>query len=99
MEAKSFGNTVFLRDGADLREITCIHDALLFLDAWPMERRGPIYNTALRACRAACDGSMAADRARSAFLGFARSTGILEKTAVSMDPWKLSSKRGRIAPV
>ncbi|RLP26335.1 DUF982 domain-containing protein [Mesorhizobium sp. YM1C-6-2] len=56
------------------------HDeALDFLDKWPRNRRGPIYEIALRACRGAYSHDVPLDVARSAFVGFARSAGIHEK--------------------
>ncbi|MEO5322420.1 DUF982 domain-containing protein [Mesorhizobium sp. CC13] len=100
MEAKPFGNPVLVKEGEDrIREIACIDEALTFLGTWPETRRGPIYQTAVRACRAACEGSMAPEKARSAFAGFARSTGILEKAIVTLEPWKIDPKRGRDIPI
>ncbi|WP_318012598.1 MULTISPECIES: DUF982 domain-containing protein [unclassified Mesorhizobium] len=45
---------------------------------WPRNRRGPIFETALRACQRAYDGHVPASLARDAFAGFARSARILE---------------------
>ncbi|WP_436163446.1 DUF982 domain-containing protein [Mesorhizobium sp. LjRoot246] len=39
-----------------VQEITCLDDALDFLDEWPIHRRGPIFDTARRACHRAFDG-------------------------------------------
>ena len=62
-----------------IQEITSLDEALDFLEEWPRNRRGPIYEIALRACRGAYSHDVPLDVARSAFVGFARSAGIHEK--------------------
>jgi hypothetical protein len=58
----------------DLRSLEEVH---AFLNDWPHSRRGPIHGTALRACKAAMEGSVPAETARQAFVGFARTSHIL----------------------
>ena len=50
----------------DLRSLEEVH---AFLNDWPHSRRGPIHGTALRACKAAMEGSVPAETARQAFVG------------------------------
>lgn len=54
MNDRSFAAPVYVKDGKHLiQEIQSLDDALDFLDEWPLNRRGPIYETALRACHRA----------------------------------------------
>ncbi|RUW66009.1 DUF982 domain-containing protein, partial [Mesorhizobium sp. M1E.F.Ca.ET.063.01.1.1] len=49
MNDRMFDSPVFVKSGNSLiQEIACIEDALEFLYEWPKNRRGPIYDTALR---------------------------------------------------
>ncbi|MCV3239165.1 DUF982 domain-containing protein [Mesorhizobium sp. ZC-5] len=71
-------------------EIYDVDDALTFLEAWPVGRKGPIYQTALSCCAAAKHDSVPTEDARKAFASFARITGILandsfEKVAIDRD--------------
>ncbi|WP_439502796.1 DUF982 domain-containing protein [Aminobacter ciceronei] len=99
MRAQAFGRAVFVRDGAHIREIQDINDALAFMGAWPTSRRGPIYDSALRACHAAQVGQLHADGASDAIRAFARSVGILEQTPVAIDPWVIAAQVLRGAPI
>jgi hypothetical protein len=75
-----FDAPVFVKDGKHLiQEICSLDDALDFLEDWPLNRRGPIYETALRACHRAYSRDVSLDVARNAFIGFARSAGVYEK--------------------
>jgi hypothetical protein len=58
-------------------EITSLDDIQGFLDEWAPSRRGPMYATAYKACRAARDGILTVDQAARAFHAFARSASIL----------------------
>lgn len=90
-----FGSPVFVRTGEQLiQEVASIHDALDFLDEWPENLRGPIYETALRACYRAHDGLVPVEVARSAFQGFAKSARILENVSTPI-PWMQISKGGQ----
>jgi Protein of unknown function (DUF982) len=75
---KRFESPVFVRNGELIQEIAHIEDALYFLDDWPEKRRGPIYETARRACHAAFDGRYPMDAAREAFAGWARLARIIK---------------------
>lgn len=92
-----FSRSIFVKDSDEgVIEIANVADATDFLSTWPESRRGPIYKTALRACHAARDGQLTVDGARNAFAGFARSVGIREPDAASIDPWKVKPKTGRM---
>ena len=56
MNNRSFAKPVYLWDKHFVREITCVDDALDFLEAWPEARRDIIHEAALRACTKAFDG-------------------------------------------
>jgi hypothetical protein len=97
MTAKTFSSPIFVRDADQaILQIASVADALGFLARWPEQRRGPIYNTAMRACHAAREDRLSVDGARNAFAGFARSVGIRETEAVSIEPWIATPKRGRM---
>ena len=73
MNAKRFDCPVFVRYGDKLvQQIACLEDAFDFLDEWPEDRRGTIFETARRACHAAWDGRYPIDAARKAFEGWAQ---------------------------
>jgi hypothetical protein len=85
-----FDSPIFVKDGnALVQEITGLEDALEFLYEWPKNRRGPIYETALRACQRAFDSGYPLSAARGAFESFAKSVRILEEVATPM-PWMLA---------
>lgn len=93
MEDKTFSRPVFIREVAnDIREISCVTEALEFLSNWPNSRRGPIFNAASRACQAAFEGKLNADGARSAIISWARSAAILEQAPVAVEPWMVTPK-------
>ena len=75
-------------------EISSIHDALVFLERWPHERRGPIYQTALRACTASTEARLSCGDGRLAFIGFARSAGIFRSAAIPTSVPAVYPKRG-----
>ena len=87
MNDRMFDSPVFVKSGSSfIQEIACIEDALEFLYEWPKNRRGPIYDTALRACQRAFDSGYPRSAARDAFCGFARSARILEELSAP-PPW------------
>lgn len=56
MNDRMFESPVFVKDGNNhIQEIAGLEDAVEFLYEWPRNRRGPIYDTALRACQKAFD--------------------------------------------
>lgn len=91
MDDRIFDSPVFVR-GADslIREIACLEDALEYLYEWPKHRRGPIFQTALRACQRAFDSGYPLTAARDAFRGFAKAANILEN-ASAPPPWMAGS--------
>lgn len=94
MNERTFDSPVFVKNGSLIEEIGCLEDALEFLYEWPENRRGPIYQTALRACRSAFDGNYPRSAARSAFAGFAKSANILEE--ITAPPaWMITPQAGR----
>ena len=95
MNDRMFNSPVFVKNGNSLiQEIACLEDALEFLYEWPENRRGPIYDTALRACQRAFDSDYTRSAAREAFAGFAKTAYILEDmTAPSA--WMIPSGTGR----
>ena len=94
MSERTFDNPVFVRDGNHLiLEIACLEDALEFLYEWPKNRRGPIHQTALRACQKVYENNYPLSAARDAFAGFAKSARILEDVTASF-PW-VTTKNGR----
>ena len=64
----------------DGHDIDCIEGALQFLRTWPAARRGPVYQAAFNACTAAKEGYLTIEEARSSLSGFARITGILQRS-------------------
>ncbi len=95
MNDRMFDSPVFVQNGSGLlQEIAGIDDALEFLYEWPKDRRGVIYDTALRACRRAFDGGYPLSAARQAFCGFAKSARIYEDVATAL-PWMTSGNRNR----
>jgi len=95
MNDKIFDSPVFVRDGQSMvREIGSVADALDFLDEVPTNRRGPIYDTARRACCRAHDGRAPVLVAREAVAGFARSARMLEDVSAGL-PWMAAPKTDR----
>ncbi|WP_348631599.1 DUF982 domain-containing protein, partial [Mesorhizobium sp. M8A.F.Ca.ET.167.01.1.1] len=87
MNDRMFDSPVFVKSGNSLiQEIACVEDALEFLYEWPKNRRGTIYETALRACQRAFDGSYPRSAAKQAFCGFAKSVKIHEEVTAVL-PW------------
>ncbi|WP_429096779.1 DUF982 domain-containing protein [Aminobacter sp. BE322] len=95
MRAQAFDRSIFVRDASNsIREIECIGDALAFLASWPESRRGPIHQSAYRACQAVRENRLHLDGARNALHCFARSAGILEQAPVSIEPWMVMPRNG-----
>lgn len=98
MTHRFFDPPVFIKSGDHLiQEIACLEDALEFLYEWPKNKRGPIHETALRACQRAFDSGYPLNAARGAFHGFAKASRILEEVSEPL-PWMASaSGRGGLA--
>ena len=98
MNDRKFDSPVFVKSGNRLiQEIACLEDALEFLYEWPKNRRGPIYETALRACQRAFDSGYPLKAARDAFRGFANAAKIIEDVAVPSSWWVDANGRGGLA--
>jgi len=94
MNDRIFDGPVFVKSAGNLvREIADLEDALEFLYEWPKERRGTIYQTALRACQRAFDSDYPLSAARQAFCGFAKSANIHEQ--ITATPWVVPGGRSR----
>jgi hypothetical protein len=89
-----FKSPVFVRNENNLvEEIACLEDALEYLYQWPKNRRGPIYETALRACQRAFDSDYPLTAARDAFSGFAKAARVLEAITTPL-PWMTGQAAG-----
>ncbi|ESX13666.1 hypothetical protein X767_29915 [Mesorhizobium sp. LSJC264A00] len=64
--------------GHPVEEVDSVAEAMVFLEKWPLGRRGPVYQCAVNCCSAALSGRMSAEAARKAFTGFARITRLLD---------------------
>jgi hypothetical protein len=79
------------------REMRTLGEMVSFLDSWPAERRGPIFSTAQRSCRAAMEGHVSVEKARQCFVQFARLTNILVPTVEPIAFSKPPSTGSRLA--
>lgn len=95
MSDRMFDSPLFVKSANCLiEEIACLEDALEFLYEWPENRRGVIYDTALRACQRAFEKDYPSAAARQAFSGFAKSVNILEDVSTPL-PWMTPMKSGQ----
>ncbi|WP_082525408.1 DUF982 domain-containing protein [Mesorhizobium sp. Root102] len=81
MKDRIFDRPIFVKNGKVREEISSMIDALNFLGEWPKGRRGPIYDTVVRACDCASNGQIRVSIAHDAFVSFAKSVKILENVA------------------
>ena len=89
MAMRVFDSPVFVKAGNSLVEvIACLENALEFLYDCPEGRRGVIYNAVLRACQSVIERDYPLTAAREAFVGFAKSAGILERVDTP-PPWTI----------
>ncbi|MBX3582893.1 MAG: DUF982 domain-containing protein [Rhizobiaceae bacterium] len=87
MSERTFEKPIFVKAEEGLiEEIATLDDALDFLDEWPKNRRGVVYETARRACCRAFDRDYPLSAAREAFRGFAKWARILEDVTTPL-PW------------
>lgn len=94
MNDRMFDKPIYVRSGGHLiEEVAGVEDALEFLYDWPKKRRGPIYDTALRACQSAFEGRYSLSGARQAFASFAKSANILEVVTTPL-PWMMTRGDG-----
>ncbi|PBB65967.1 hypothetical protein CK228_24875 [Mesorhizobium sp. WSM4312] len=88
MNDRIFDSPVFVNGGGNLvQEIADLEDALEFLYEWPKERRGAVYQTALRACQRAFDSDYPLSAARQAFCGFAKTAKIHQEVTGASPGW------------
>ena len=91
---RSFAKPVYLWDKTHfVRELTCVEDAIEFLEEWPEGQRDIIHETALRACTKAFDGLVPVKVARDAMRGFGTKKGILER-GPAVQPWMVKKDPG-----
>lgn len=66
-----------------------LHALRIFLEKWPVERRGPVYQCAMNSCNGAESGHVPLKDAVRSFVSFARITNILvddgERTIINTD--------------
>lgn len=94
MNDRMFDSPVFVKRGNSLiEEIACVEDALEYLYEWPKNRRGPIFQTALRACQRAFDSDYPLRAARDTFCGFAKAAKVLEDISAPLP--RMASANGR----
>jgi len=78
METNTFEAPVSIIVGLGFpTQISSVAEAYALLSEWPHGRRDSTHAVALKTCRAALDGMIEAETARSTFVAFARKTGIL----------------------
>lgn len=95
MNDRMFDNPVFVKQGTGIiQEIACLEDALEFLYDWPKKRRGPIHQTAVRACQRVYESEYPLSAAKQAFIGFATSAKILEQVSTPLPLMTASTGRG-----
>lgn len=79
MNDKLFDSPVFVKEGSfTIVEIASLHDAIDFLEEWPVELQDVPYETIRHACYAALDGSHPLSSARDNFAKWAKTANILE---------------------
>ena len=94
MSDRLFDSPVYVRDGTRLvRQIQSIGDALDFLDEWPADRRGMMFEVAQQALNSAHDGRLPMTAARNAFASWARASNVLEDASVA-PAWMTGPKVG-----
>ena len=66
-----FSTTVWAKDGEfGIRPIGSVQEAQIFLDGWPVEKRGPLYYVAANSLQSAEEGSVLPDVAKAALIDF-----------------------------
>jgi len=94
MNSKVFDKPVYLKERRDLvREITCLEDAIDFLEEWPERDRDIIHDATLKTCYMAFDGHKPVKIGRDAIRSFGEKKGILVKSP-GVQPWMIRSRSG-----
>ena len=94
MKLRVFDRPVYLKESKDLvREITCLEDAIDFLEEWPQRDRDIVHDATLKTCYMAWDGHKPIGVARDAIRSLGKMKGILMKTP-GVQPWMIRSRSG-----
>jgi hypothetical protein len=83
-DRKAVDSPVYVKDGnLVVRQIQCIEDAVDFLEQWPLDKRGMVFEMTQEALYSAYDARLPMVAARSAFAEWARSAGVLEDVSIA----------------
>lgn len=94
MNDKLFDSPVFVKGGNfTIVEIASLRDAIDFLEEWPVELKNLPYETILRACYSALDGSHPLSSVRDNFAKWAKAANILEDLP-SIPAWMTGPRSG-----
>lgn len=94
MNLRVFDRPVYLKERKELvREITCLEDAIDFLEEWSQRDRDIAYDATLKTCYMAWDGHKPIGVARDAIRSFGKMKGILMKSP-GVQPWMIRSRSG-----
>ena len=94
MSDRLFDNPVYVKNGGLIvQQIQGVADALDFLEEWPVDRRGMMFEMTQGALYDAHDGRFPIAAARNAFASWARSAGVLEDVSVA-PAWMTGPKVG-----
>jgi hypothetical protein len=74
-----FGSPIYVRDGFSTVQIGGIPEALAFLNKWPTNRRGVVYDFVRWGMVAALQGLLSVETVRNAFVGWARAHRVLDQ--------------------
>ncbi|MCO5139968.1 MULTISPECIES: DUF982 domain-containing protein [unclassified Shinella] len=99
MISTMFDRPVYLKERKDLvREITCVEDAIDFLEELPERDRDLIHDATLKTCYMAHDGHKPVRVARDAIRSYGKKKGLLVKEP-AVQPWmvKPSTGGGRVS--
>lgn len=70
-------------NGFSIYPINTVAGAIVFLDNWPTDKRGPLYKSAADAVRSARKGQISPDEARRALIAFlCDADGLAEETLI-----------------
>jgi len=72
-----FDQPIYVKRTNYIEEITCVEDALDFLEEWPLEGRNLVYEVTLKALRGAMTHSFPLNASYETFKRFAKRAGLL----------------------
>ncbi|WP_322886941.1 DUF982 domain-containing protein (plasmid) [Sinorhizobium medicae] len=94
MNSKMFDRPVYLKERRELiREITCLEDAIDFLEEWPERDQDIVHDATLKTCYMAWDSHKPLNVARGALRSFGKKKGILVKSP-GVQPWMVRARSG-----